>query len=183
MATRRRSHRIIAGRYMVNDHEGYQAEWCEGCEPGYLVVIRVSDGQIVAYGKVDIVWFRGCSFEVFEEAIMAFLKKVSDKDRVNAGVPSKFGEAWRDKHPAIVEYLTCEHDDDGNARLRSTLAVFVEEDTWKVVLNDKQNERSLFVSGASLVDALDALELLLRAGQGEWRAQKPWKPGKRSQAR
>jgi len=71
--------------------------------------------------------------------------------------------------PAIWEYLVSERWEDGTARRTSTMTIFVEEGRVKLCLNDRQGQRSLWVSGATLLDALDALEGHLEQGTGDWR--------------
>ncbi len=72
---------------------------------------------------------------------------------------------WGDLH----DWLTMQCDDRGVKRSTSSMTVFVDEGLFKVVLNDKDTGRSLWVSNKTLWGALDALEAHLVAGTGEWR--------------
>lgn len=72
--------------------------------------------------------------------------------------------------PTVWEYLTLARYDDGSSRKLSALSVFVEDGSLKIALNDKDAQRSLYVAGMTLRDALEALEAKLSAGEGDWRA-------------
>lgn len=169
---------IEVGRLWVNDGWGYVVQWYLPLTLWHVVVKRVSDGQVVGYGRVDEGWFRTVGFDEWEEAIMSFLRRVAEKDQAMVGTPTKEGEAWVKNHAALWEYLSATEYDDGTERKTSTVTLFVEDGAVKVCLNDRDGSRVMWVSGPSVVDVLKALEALLRAGEGDWRAQKPFKPGK-----
>lgn len=80
--------------------------------------------------------------------------------------------------PSVHDWLTMVTDDRGVKRQTSSLSVFMDDGTFKAVLNDKDAGRSLFVSGRTLWAALDALEAHLVAGTGEWRKSQ-WKGARR----
>lgn len=80
--------------------------------------------------------------------------------------------------PTVHDWLTMVVDDRGVKRQTSSLSVFMDDGTFKAVLNDKDASRSLFVSGRTLWAALDSLEAHLVAGTGEWRKSQ-WKGAKR----
>lgn len=90
----------------------------------------------------------------------------------NADVPSgrlafcsDFSATWPDLH----DWCTCTVDDRGVKRSPSSFTVFVDDGLWKIVLNDKDTGRSLWVSSKSLWGAFDLLEGHLVAGTGDWR--------------
>jgi hypothetical protein len=85
---------------------------------------------------------------------------------VGGGGPDSLG---RDDLPAVMEYLFLDHWEDGASRETSTLLVFVEDGRVKACLNDRQEERSLWVSSTSFLGALAALEDALRSGGADWR--------------
>jgi len=74
--------------------------------------------------------------------------------------------------PSLLEYLTSVLFEDGSERETSTLLVFTEDGRWKVALNDRQEGRSLWVSGSSFFGALLALEEQLCTGEGDWRVNR-----------
>lgn len=75
------------------------------------------------------------------------------------------------KYPSLMEHMTDEQWDDGSARKPSTFTVFIEQGLFKVALNDKSLERSLYMSGDSLAECLASIEKALKADAGDWR---PW---------
>lgn len=77
------------------------------------------------------------------------------------------------QYPAMLEYLTLGVWGDGSARERSTLLVLWEEGVWKVCLNDRACGRSLWASGATCNDALEALEARLTDPAADWRKARP----------
>ena len=78
---------------------------------------------------------------------------------------------WMERFPALWEYLTVESWDTGEVRERSMLCVFYEDGLFKFVLQDRENERSLWVTGADTDSCLELLDTkLANAVEGDWRA-------------
>jgi len=71
--------------------------------------------------------------------------------------------------PAVVEYLTASTYPDGSARERSTISIFVEDGVVKACLSDRDQARTLWRSGASVEDAVMALEGAVVDGTADWR--------------
>lgn len=65
------------------------------------------------------------------------------------------------ERPNLAEYLCAQAYGDGTPRKTATLTIFVDDGAFKASLNDRDNERSLFVSGSGFYDVLDVLEALL----------------------
>lgn len=85
--------------------------------------------------------------------------------------------------PAVAEFMTSLTGPTGESRQTSTLTVFTDSDGWKVCLNERDAELSLWAVGTSLMGALEALEERLTAPVVEWRRKtgpKAPKPQKRS---
>lgn len=78
--------------------------------------------------------------------------------------------------PAVAEFMTATTGPDGKARQTSTLTVFTDQDGWKVCLNERDADLSLWAVGTSLLGALAALEERLVAPVVEWRRRSPAKP-------
>lgn len=74
------------------------------------------------------------------------------------------------KCPGITEYLSKSLYEDGKPRQTSTLTVFIEGGMVKVALNDRDVERSSYMSGEGLEDALRSLEKHLVEEKVDWRA-------------
>lgn len=74
-------------------------------------------------------------------------------------------------HPFIHAFLTStQGEKKGEIRLTSTLTLCVDDGTPKAILNDREEQASLFASGESFAAAQDALERKLAEGTKEWRA-------------
>lgn len=78
--------------------------------------------------------------------------------------------------PAVVEFLTSGADGAGKARQTSTLMVCTGDGQWKVCLNERDADVSLWATGETLQKALQALEQRLVAPVVEWRRKTPPKP-------
>lgn len=76
---------------------------------------------------------------------------------------------FKNDHPTLWGYLAEAEWDDGKARKTSTLTVFIEDGTVKLCLNDRDLGRTAWVTGHSLEDAIDGLELRLCDDSAEWR--------------
>lgn len=75
-------------------------------------------------------------------------------------------------HPCLWEYLTLTAWESGKPRTTATLLAFVEEGKFKICLNDRENQRAAWVSGATFTEAIDRLEAALIASEAEWRRAK-----------
>lgn len=76
-------------------------------------------------------------------------------------------------YPHLWEFGTEAAFSDGSHRPLPTLTVFVEDGVWKLCLNDRAEGEIAFTAGATLTDALNALERGLRDGTLDWRKPKP----------
>lgn len=85
----------------------------------------------------------------------------------------------RVKWPHVWDYLALSAYDDGTARQRATVTLFVDQDGPKACLNDRDLGRTLWRSGISFVALLDSLEAALADDSADWR-HKPadWKKGR-----
>lgn len=73
--------------------------------------------------------------------------------------------------PSVTEMLTCCKYSDGTARQPSTLSFFVDDGACKVALADREMEQSLYRTGCSFTEALEAVEeALTTKGKDDWRA-------------
>jgi len=183
VAKQRQGRGTLLTRYWVDEQTWYDLEWWYPGGDGPVRVIRGSDGQVCGWGMVSMAWFRKVGWEEWEATIMAFVKKVAAKDMAKRAQPSGEGKVWAETYPALYEYLTSDEYEPGKARITSTLNISLSEGMIKLALNDRDNERTLWVSGASVPDALEALEALLASGGGEWRVNKPWTPPKRQKGK
>lgn len=72
-----------------------------------------------------------------------------------------------------IEYLAEANWSDGSERQTSTLLLFTEGGLWKACLRDRALERSCWVTGRSLREVLEVLELGVASDRIEWRADRP----------
>lgn len=84
-------------------------------------------------------------------------------------VPSVGGIPGRD---ALWEFLVSPTYSDGLKRQLPTLMVFLHDGRLTGALNDRDNDRTAFVSGPTLESVLDALEGGLVADDLGWRPNK-----------
>lgn len=73
---------------------------------------------------------------------------------------------------AVGEFLTCSEWSKGVPRQTGSLLLCVDQGLLKVWVNDRDGERSAWVSGDSLEAVLDAVERGLREDRLDWRAQR-----------
>lgn len=103
-----------------------------------------------------------------------FDKRNPQTGRAGEALPPPQGDPFATGYPTIWEYLTIRMYESGEERKTSTLLAFVEDGVWKACLNDRDQQRSLWVTGGSHAGALAALEALLEAGGGVWRQYTPY---------
>lgn len=60
----------------------------------------------------------------------------------------------------------------GSPRRTGTITVFSEDGRFKAVLNDRQSGSACFVTSDSALGLLDAAEVILADGKGDWRTKK-----------
>ena len=103
------------------------------------------------------------------EIAMSFLRRPSPKvatEDQGVALPSDVRLDW----PALGEYLFVERYPDGASRQRATLTLMAGDAVgWKMVLNDRQESRSLWATGETLAEAMMALEVALQAEHAPWR--------------
>jgi len=106
------------------------------------------------------------------EVCVSFLRKsVPQTEGGPRGVAPP--DSWRKALPAMCEYLFCETYPDGSRRQKSTLTVMAGDARGcKVVLNDREEGRSLWATGDDFEACLEALEVMLQAPDTPWKADK-----------
>lgn len=107
---------------------------------------------------------------------MKFLKKQTAAARQSQREKSVGVVDFEQAYPATVEYLTIDQYDDKTPRITSTLSISIEDGAFKIGLTDRENERSAFVTGISIEDALVSLEINLQADTCDWRYWKRNQP-------
>lgn len=97
--------------------------------------------------------------------------------------PLKPGQAIRKKQimyddpeflsnfPTVSMYLTQTTYESGSARQLATLTVFLDQGALTLVMNDRDNNRSVFINEASVFSALALLESQLADDSADWRGR------------
>lgn len=140
---------VLGGAYLW-----IQDPWKRRYRAGWLIP---SDGRLVMPRS-----------EV-EETTVRFIKKALQGSEANKG-PTRCEDDWLSKFaPAVAEFCTELKGPDGKDRVPSSLTVFYEDGQCKVCLGERNYDLSLWASGATLMEALIALEARLTAPSVEWR--------------
>jgi hypothetical protein len=105
-----------------------------------------------------------------ESVIMSFLRDVAGAAGAPGAVPDAADPDFRQRYPALFEWVTRTRTDAGAARKPASLTLFCEDGFWKVCLREQQGGHTLWASGETFGDALDALDGLLQAERVPWRA-------------
>jgi len=84
---------------------------------------------------------------------------------------------WAKSLPALTEYLTATKYDGGQGRVTSTLLLFLENGVLRLCLNDRDNNRSTFMSGETVDMALHALDAALSSDTADWRTRSNHRTG------
>jgi hypothetical protein len=180
-ALRKKTHR---GRHVVG--EAVRSLWNDGCHEAIGCYSRGADVLVIRHrfsmrvlctvllpvGLIDDLWG-----QAREDVIMSFLRKAQPtQNGTPSGVVAPAG--WAHDCPALTEYLFSEQYPDGSRRQRATLTVMAGDAAGvKVVLNDREEGRSLWANGEDLDTALEVLDNLLQSSQTPWRLDKQPKGG------
>jgi len=78
------------------------------------------------------------------------------------------------KYPTLYAFLTDRTWDDGKPRVTSTLLIFLEHDVLRICINDRDSNRSAFITGQTIEEALTSLEARLCAETLEWRIKQAY---------
>ncbi len=87
------------------------------------------------------------------------------------------GVPWNDPEfssnfPTLTAYMTQETYPSGQRRALATLTLFMDNQCLTLVMNDRENQRSCFISEASLFSCLLKLENDLCDDCADWRSAK-----------
>lgn len=80
-------------------------------------------------------------------------------------------EDFRAKYPTLWEYLFTQRWQDGSIRTTSTISLFATDGALKVVINDRDNNRSAFFNARTLTEALDSMESGLCNDTADWKTR------------
>lgn len=97
-----------------------------------------------------------------------------------AGSPAADAEsAFASTFPWLWAFLTSVVYADGSSRETGTLTLFGQESVLKGCLRDREGRRVVFSSERTVEAVLAALEGILEAGVGDWRADRAPPSGRR----
>lgn len=78
---------------------------------------------------------------------------------------------FKARYPSIYEYLTVTRWADGSNRVTSTISVFIDNGALKLVINDRDNNRSAFFSAPTFEDTLVRMEEALTEDSADWKSR------------
>lgn len=106
---------------------------------------------------------------------MSFIKKVPASSGKSGAAPRVEAPKGLEKLEALLEFLTLTCYDDGSAREPGTISIFYGDGVWKASINDRDQERTAYVTATHPRELAGILEGGLREDRLDWRAWK--KPG------
>jgi len=78
---------------------------------------------------------------------------------------------FRETYPTIYEYLFTQRWQDGSTRVTSTISFFAQEGALKVVINDRDNNRSAFFNAETFDAAMASMEASLKSDTTDWKSR------------
>lgn len=105
------------------------------------------------------------------------MKRVNPGDQYKKSDPPIDDRLLREDFPNLHEYLTSVRYDDGAVRATSTLLLFVDSGALKCCINDRDNNRSAFVTATDVMGIFLALENGLRDNTLDWRGRRQTQGG------
>lgn len=106
-----------------------------------------------------------------KELLDMALRKPLPGQQYGPVAPMFSDEDFQRDYPNITEYLFTERWADGSMRQTSTLSVFSDNGSLKIVLNDRDNNRSAFFSAKRFLEALENMETALREETVDWKSR------------
>ena len=97
------------------------------------------------------------------------LQKPRPGEMIGPVAPPFRDEEFVATFPNLSEHLLTAQYDDGTVRATSTLSVFSDGMAIKMVLNDRDNNRSAFFSEPTFMGTLLAIETALKEGRVDWK--------------
>jgi len=97
------------------------------------------------------------------------LRKPKPGERVGPVEKPWDDEAFAKTHPTLTEMLYATSYEDKSPRTTSTLLIFCDNGVLRVCLNDRDNNRSAFLTGETVEGTLLALEDQLATQTVEWK--------------
>ena len=83
-------------------------------------------------------------------------------------IPPVSSPVFQENWPDLWKFLAM-HRGSGQNASTGTMTFFVEQNRWKVCLNDRPNGRSAFVTSTSMTACLGVADVGIRTSQIKWR--------------
>lgn len=99
------------------------------------------------------------------------LRKPKPGELLGPQDPPFVDNAFQGDYPCLTEYLFTRQWADGSHRMTSTLSIFTDNGALKLVINDRDNNRSAFISKPTWAEALEALESGLAHDSLDWKSK------------
>lgn len=80
-------------------------------------------------------------------------------------------DSFANQYPNLTGYLTQVKFENGQVRVSSTLLIFSDGESVTLCLNDRHNNRTAFISGATMEGMMDDLEEGLDSGTLDWKTK------------
>jgi len=95
--------------------------------------------------------------------------------RATAGSTAPIADQWPDdafrrKHPTLVEWMSDGRWEDGSARELSSLSLKWQDGMVLAALNDQEGKRTLYKAAVGVPEAILAIEKALSSPNPEWRS-------------
>jgi len=99
-----------------------------------------------------------------------FLRRAAESKQARAvdARSSYVDQAFAGTYPALFEFMTCTQF-DGKPRQTSTVTLVAEDGLFKAMLNDRENNQSLWVTAERHDEVFLVLESTLQAEPVRWR--------------
>lgn len=98
------------------------------------------------------------------------MKRPAETTAPGGAAPSATDDRFLKLYPTLHTYMTDTTWEDGTSREVSSLSVFVEDGRWKIAINDKDLRRSVYVTGGTFLEAMQAAEKAVASSGCDWRA-------------
>jgi len=99
------------------------------------------------------------------------LQKPKPGDRMNVYETPFTDKEFTGLYPQLAAMLTATRYDDHSSRITSTLLIFSDAGVLRMVLNDRDNNRSAFFTNTTFESCLALIETKLALDQVEWKTK------------
>lgn len=150
---------IREGAWLIDDYQ-------YACSLQQWILNALGGGESVSLHPAHF----SANLSVWEYSIMLMKKRQASPDRGEVKTTLEQVDPWLlKKWPAVAEFLTLSQWEDGTARQRGSLIIFLEDGFLKACLSDRDADLVCFVSSATLQGLLDKADKALQDDNADWR--------------